>query len=199
MYAKKILFPTDFSEASQEALEHAVTLAHDTAAALLIVHVEEPPMPFGEALVTLPDGYDADLKRQLESIVPDAPDLAAARDRVDGPLPATLPVMDYSVYTTHRDPVLQLYKSFALPNAHDPGDHIHGHVTLDPRSGAEIPAQARKLGSEFFYPLHYSLHIEWKELGYWIVGLAALAMLAALVSGVVIHRRLFRELFTSET
>ncbi|MEY4551441.1 MAG: hypothetical protein RL685_7636, partial [Pseudomonadota bacterium] len=36
----------------------------------------------------------------------------------------------------------------------------------------------------------------WLDLGYWIVGFAALVMLVALVSGVVIHRKLFRELFT---
>ena len=44
--------------------------------------------------------------------------------------------------------------------------------------------------------MHYSLHLDWKDLGYWIVGLAALVMLAALVSGVVIHRKIFREFFT---
>jgi uncharacterized iron-regulated membrane protein len=140
--------------------------------------------------------FDRMLGPIFREIVPDPPDLEAARSRVDGPLPATLPVMDYSVYTTHRDPVLDLYTSFALPNAHDPEDHIHGHVTIDPRTGERISAEARKLGSEFFYPLHYGLHLEWAGLGYWIVGLAALAMLAALVSGVVIHRRIFRELFT---
>src|SRR5690606_4539245 len=46
------------------------------------------------------------------------------------------------------------------------------------------------------YPMHYSLTFSWKEIGYWIVGFAALIMLAALVSGVVIHRRFFREFFT---
>jgi uncharacterized iron-regulated membrane protein len=44
--------------------------------------------------------------------------------------------------------------------------------------------------------MHYSLHLHWKNLGYWIVGLAALMMLAALVSGVVTHRKLLREMFT---
>ncbi len=127
---------------------------------------------------------------------PDADDLAAAQLRVNGAIPADLPLMDWSAYTTHRDPVLDLYASFALPNAIIPGDHIHGHITIDPRTGAQLPDGQRKLGSEFFYPLHYGLHLHWKDLGYWIVGLAALAMLIALVSGVVIHRKIFRELFT---
>ena len=141
--------------------------------------------------------FDRILKPAFDRITkPDAEDLEAARSRVAGDLPEVLPVMDVSAYTTHRDPVLTLYKSFDLPNAFDPDDHIHGHVTIDPRSGAVLNENQLKVGSEFFYPLHYSLHLHWKNLGYWIVALAALTMLAALVSGVVIHRKIFREFFT---
>ena len=143
---------------------------------------EPQPMP----------SFDKILKPAFESITkPDADDLEAARSRVSGPLPEQLPVMDWSAYTTHRDPVL-----FALPNAIDPDDHIHGSVTIDPRNGKALPSDQLKIGSQFFYPMHISLHLTWKDLGYWIVGLAALVMLAALVSGVVMHRKIFRELFT---
>lgn len=141
--------------------------------------------------------FDRILKPVFDSITtPDADDLEAAKSRVRGPISQQLPVMDLSVYTTHRDPVLTVYKSFGLPNAIDPDDHIHGHRTIDPRNGKELPEGELKIGSEFFYPMHISLHLEWMELGYWIVGLAALVMLAALVSGVVIHRKVFREFFT---
>ncbi len=141
--------------------------------------------------------FDRVLRPVFESITrPDADDLATAPGRVNGPLAEQLPLMDWSVYTTHRDPVLTLYASFALPNAIVAGDHIHGHRTIDPRNSTEIFGNSLKIGSEFFYPLHYGLHITWKDVGYWIVGLAALTMLVALVSGVVIHRKLFRELFT---
>ena len=44
---------------------------------------------------------------------------------------------------------------------------------------------ALKICSDWFYPLHYSLTLNWMGLGYWIVGFAALIMLVALVSGVV--------------
>lgn len=47
MIVKKILFPTDFSECSQIALDMAASLARDTGAELLIVHVEEPPVVAG--------------------------------------------------------------------------------------------------------------------------------------------------------
>jgi uncharacterized iron-regulated membrane protein len=141
--------------------------------------------------------FDKMLESTFRSITaPDADDLAAARSRVIGPIPDQLPVMDWSAYTTHRDPVLALYASFDLPNAIEPDDHIHGHKTINPATGEVLNENQLNIGSEFFYPMHYGLHLHWLDLGYWIVGLAALVMLAALVSGVVIHRKIFRELFT---
>lgn len=148
---------------------------------------EPQPMP----------SYDKLLAPVFQRIAPEEEELEAARARVGGPLPASLPVMNWGAYTTHRDPVLSMFAEYAVTNnPNDPDDHVHGHITIDPRDGRVLPHDQLKIGSEFFYPLHYSLHVEWKGLGYWIVGLAALAMLAALVSGVVMHRKIFREMFT---
>lgn len=131
---------------------------------------------------------------------PDSMEFAASE--VIGELPPadTLPMSSLYAYTTHRDPVLGIGASYDLPNTpKDPGlDHVHvyGYTTIDPRTGREIPDDQLKIGSNFFYPMHYSLHLYWKDLGYWIVGLAAFSMLVALISGVVIHRKIFREFFT---
>ena len=141
--------------------------------------------------------FDRVLRPVFESIVdPDPEERAAAEDRVGGPLPARLPVSEFSAYTTHRDPVLEAYVAFDVPNSPLDHDHAYGHRTIDPRSGQDLASGDLKVGSEFFYPMHFSLHLEWKELGYWIIALAAMTMLVALVSGVVIHRKLLRELFT---
>jgi len=141
--------------------------------------------------------FDTMLAPIFGRLGPQADELAAARQRVRGPLPDTLAPMNWGAYTTHRDPVLALYTEYAVPNnPDDPDDHVHGHATVDPRTGRLLPDDRLKIGSDFFYPMHYGLNLTWKDLGYWIVGLAALVMLAALVSGVVIHRRIFREFFT---
>jgi uncharacterized iron-regulated membrane protein len=141
--------------------------------------------------------FDTMLAPIFARMTPEADELQAAAKRVSGPLPKALAPMNWGAYTTHRDPVLSLYAEYAVPNnPSDPDDHVHGHVTIDPRNGRLLPDDQLKIGSEFFYPMHYGLNLTWKDLGYWIVGFAALVMLAALVSGVVIHRRLFRELFT---
>ena len=65
-----------------------------------------------------------------------------------------------------------------------------------PASGTLLPDQGTKAATGFIFPFHFSLHLRWKSLGYWLVGLAGMMMLLLLVSGVVIHRRLLIELFT---
>lgn len=72
MNARKILFPTDFSTLSDAALEHATTLARESGATLLIVHVEEPPAAYGmgEMYYGIPDPDDEALREMLHAVVP---------------------------------------------------------------------------------------------------------------------------------
>ncbi len=146
--------------------------------------------------------FDEVLLPRFLAIEPDKESYKEAQKEVIGTLPplASLRPSEFGAYTTHRDPVLGMYSSFDVPNKpRDPKlDHVHvyGDVTIDPRNGAPIPKDRYAIGSNFFYPLHFSLHFYWLDLGYWIVGLAALVMLVALISGVVIHRKIFREFFT---
>ncbi len=140
--------------------------------------------------------FDETLLPIFERITPEEEELEAASKRQDRPIESKLPVMNYGAYTTHRDPVLSMYAEFNVQNPNDPTDHVHGHVTIDPRDGRILPHDRLAIGSDFFYPMHFSLHLNWMDLGYWLVGLAALIMLVALVSGVVIHKKLLRELFT---
>lgn len=146
--------------------------------------------------------FDTVLKPVFERLRAHPDDMTATANRVVGtlPHPDTMPMSSLYAYTTHRDPVLAIGAEFDIPNkprdASDDHQHVHGWATIDPRSGAILPEDRLKIGSGFFYPMHYSLHLHWRDLGTWIVGLAALVMLAALVSGVVMHRKFFREFFT---
>ncbi len=141
--------------------------------------------------------FDTMLLPVFRDIKPTAQSIEQARSRVNGPMAERFPVVKrWGAYTTHRDPVLGVFASFELPNAKNPDDGVFGTRTIDPRSGRSLSDDHLKIGSRFFYPLHYSLNFHWKDLGYWIVGFAALMMLVALVSGVVMHRKIFRELFT---
>lgn len=148
---------------------------------------EPQPMP----------SFDKILKPVFERMQPTRESIDALRAEVNGPMPERFDTpMRWGAYTTHRDPVLNVFAGYEVPNAKKPETSIWAYRTIDPRNGASLPDDQLKIGSRFFYPLHYSLTFHWKDLGYWIVGFAALIMLAALVSGVIMHRKIFRELFT---
>ncbi|WP_416763282.1 PepSY-associated TM helix domain-containing protein [Roseateles sp. So40a] len=141
--------------------------------------------------------FDTILAPAFQKMQPAKEAVALLEGRVNGPLPERFEVVNsWGAYTTHRDPVVSVFAGFKVPNAKDPDETVFAVHALDPRSGTVLPQGQLRIGSEFFYPLHYSLHLTWKDLGYWIVGFSALMMLAALVSGVVMHRKIFREFFT---
>ena len=149
--------------------------------------IEAQPMP----------SYDSILASRFATITePDSDQRAEAEKRVTQPLPGKLTATSWSAFTTHRDPVLLMFVGFDVPNSTLPNDTVFGDITIDPRDGRVLPEDRLALGSAFFYPLHYSLHITWYDVGDWIVGFAAMMMLVAVVSGVVMHRKIFREFFT---
>jgi uncharacterized iron-regulated membrane protein len=155
--------------------------------AIPATRIEPQPMP----------SFEQVLRPAFERMRPTPEAIDSMRPRVDGAMPERFDtVVSWSAYTTHRDPVLALFAGYEVPNALDPDEAIWADATIDPRDGTPLPDDRLKIGSGFFYPMHYGLTLDWKNLGIWIVGFSALVMLAALVSGVVMHRKLFRELFT---
>ena len=84
------------------------------------------------------------------------------------------------------------------PSARDPS--IHGFafepgkpyidVAFDPHDGQLLPDT---VGGTFFFTLHYDLLAG--TPGIYLVGLAGMLMLLALVSGVITHRRIFKDFF----
>ena len=66
---------------------------------------------------------------------------------------------------------------------------------IDPGNGASIHATDSMAGTGFIFPFHFSFHVRWMSLGYWLVGFLSMAMLVLIVSGVVIHRKIFAEFF----
>ncbi len=66
---------------------------------------------------------------------------------------------------------------------------------LDPDSGKPLDLTDSHAGTDFFFHFHFMLNMP-GSLGYWVVGISALAMLALVVSGIFIHRNIFRDFFT---
>jgi len=69
---KTILHPTDFSKPSEYALRFACALARDYQARLLLLHVVEPPVYYGELGMTvpLPSDFHEGLHHRLSKLVP---------------------------------------------------------------------------------------------------------------------------------
>ncbi len=88
---------------------------------------------------------------------------------------------------TAREPVGQLFYQDADGDFH--------RRFVDFAAVEVLPEQGSHAGIGFIFPFHYRLHLSWKNLGYWLVGLAGMAMLVLLVSGVIIHKKIFQEFF----
>ncbi|RQO56818.1 hypothetical protein DBV14_09960 [Variovorax sp. KBW07] len=67
---------------------------------------------------------------------------------------------------------------------------------LDPATGQAMSAARDTRGGEFFYRLHFDLHYMPAIWARWIVGFCAMFMLVAIFSGIVTHKRIFKDFFT---
>ncbi|MEF3365015.1 PepSY-associated TM helix domain-containing protein [Methylocystis sp. 9N] len=70
------------------------------------------------------------------------------------------------------------------------------NFAINPASGDILPDSGTLGATRFFYPFHYTLLIRAFNIGPWIVGAAAMAMLVLLTSGVLIRTGLFANFFT---
>lgn len=76
------------------------------------------------------------------------------------------------------------------------GDGVTHEAAMDPRNGDLLPQPwgRKSEGGRHFMTLHYTLHAG--NFGFWLVGWLTVGMLVALLSGVVLHKRIFKDFFT---
>jgi uncharacterized iron-regulated membrane protein len=83
-------------------------------------------------------------------------------------------------------------RSNTVEATYDPGGGFV-YRALDPDTGA--PVARETLGGEFFYRLHFELELPY-PWGRLLASLAAMVLLLGLVTGIIAHRRLFKDFFT---
>jgi uncharacterized iron-regulated membrane protein len=103
------------------------------------------------------------------------------------------------------------YWSIALPGGRDgqfsiswqaPPKEVGGkgkHVRemLDTRTGEPLGVEPRQTGGgDTLYEMHYALHYMPATWAMYIVGIATMFMLVAILSGVVTHKKIFKDFFT---
>ena len=72
--------------------------------------------------------------------------------------------------------------------------HERKEITLDPRTGRELGLRETR-GGFFLYRMHFDLHYISVRWARYLVCVAALAMLVAILSGVVTHKKIFTDFF----
>lgn len=70
-----------------------------------------------------------------------------------------------------------------------------GDQTLIGAQGEPVKARETR-GGEFFYRFHFDLYYMPVIWARWLVGIAAMFMLVAILSGIVTHKKIFRDFFT---
>ncbi|MCU0119631.1 PepSY domain-containing protein [Pseudomonas sp. B2M1-30] len=95
-----------------------------------------------------------------------------------------------------------------LPDARDPGLKVRWQQsaakpgergqftskTLDAQTGAELQLR-ESMGGEFFYRFHFQLQMPY-PWGRWLSTIAAMVMFVALISGIITHKKIFKDFFT---
>ncbi|MCD0277623.1 PepSY domain-containing protein [Xanthomonas melonis] len=96
-----------------------------------------------------------------------------------------------------RTPVVSMYWQNPAPADGQPAGRrqMYGSAIIDPATGNEIAARDT-LGGEFFYRLHFDLHYVPALWARYIVGFCAMFMLVAIISGVITHKKIFKDFFT---
>jgi uncharacterized iron-regulated membrane protein len=90
------------------------------------------------------------------------------------------------------------YQYFLLLWRHYPsksGTHPPGRIELNAQTGAPLVYRDTG-GGILLYRMHYLFHYLPRDPARWVAGLAGMAMFVILITGIVIHRRIFLDFFT---
>ena len=90
------------------------------------------------------------------------------------------------VYPSERDKVLRLFYA---------GSDGYQRIDINPANYERLSYTETAAATGFIYPFHYHLMLP-ETIGIWIVAFASMLMLALLVSGVVIHKKILVDFFT---
>lgn len=92
-----------------------------------------------------------------------------------------------------NDPYLRLFFRGA-DTSYDSVPYSSNRLLIEPQTG-EIYSHRDTGGGQLLYKMHWKLHYVSTKTGEWIVGIASIFMLVALISGIIIHKRFFKDFF----
>lgn len=93
-------------------------------------------------------------------------------------------------FANERQPTIALFTREKGEDRHR-GKEIH----LNAETGEEIKARETRGGS-FLYRFHFELYGIDRLWARWLVGIATLFMFVAIISGIIVHKKIFKDFFT---
>lgn len=97
--------------------------------------------------------------------------------------------------TTRERPGLYFYWERAHEEGKEHSEEDEGYGYLDPVTAEKIQARDTH-GAQTLYRMHWSLHYMPRIIGEYIVGLCSMFMLVAIITGVIVHKKIFKDFFT---
>ncbi|WP_022962616.1 PepSY-associated TM helix domain-containing protein [Halopseudomonas pelagia] len=143
----------------------------------------EPERPFLGAAPEYDNGALADMALQrLEQVAPGA--------------------RSWNITLPHHSQASRSWENFEISwetmplERHERG--VRGSEKVDPHTGGlRTEIEPRETGGgRLLYRMHYSLHYIDRQLAFYLVGICTMLMLVALVSGVITHKKIFKDFFT---
>lgn len=98
-----------------------------------------------------------------------------------------------SLPTDRNTPYLSVFSQQGRAHG-GPGMHAD-RVLLDAETGQALRARDTG-GGQLLYQMHWKLHYLPEIVGQWTVGVATMFMLLALITGIVVHKKIFSDFFT---
>ncbi|MEL7046634.1 MAG: PepSY-associated TM helix domain-containing protein, partial [Pseudomonadota bacterium] len=96
-------------------------------------------------------------------------------------------------------PHLRVFWQLPTPeNAETPPDpeSLRGQELLDLDTGEPLPEVRETGGGQVLYRMHYLLHYLDRDIAYRFIGVVTMLMFVGLITGIVVHKKIFKEFFT---
>lgn len=94
----------------------------------------------------------------------------------------------FASYPTERTPVVRV-------SWREGGKELFSR-DIDVERNDVLAAPGTLGATGFFYPFHHSFHLKWFDIGLWLTALVSTVMLTMLISGVIMHKKFFVDMFT---
>lgn len=142
--------------------------------------------------------YDTELDRwmqpemapQIEYSDP-VPLMEMAIDKAVEEMPYASDVSVYLPYERSFSPYIRVF----MEGDTQGGEHIHENLTVL-ADGSPPPKTRETTGGQKLYQMHWTFHYIPRSFGEFIAGFAAVFMFAAIISGIITHKKIFVDFFT---